>query len=79
MNKIEIPKKSLDVISCLQSNYFTLSSPTLSAYLVYENVDGEQFKITGGKYVYNLPDTICINGEDILVPSTGKIFNITNI
>ena len=54
MNKIEIPKKSLDVISCLQSNYFTLSSPTLSAYLVYENVDGEQFKITGGKYVYNL-------------------------
>lgn len=78
MNKIEISKKSLDIISCLQSNFYTLSSSTLSAYVVYENIDGEQFKITGSKYVYNLPDTICINGEDILIPSTGKIFNILN-
>ena len=78
MNKTEIPKKSLDVISCLQSNSFTLSSPTLSAYIVYENIDGEQFKITRGRYVYNLPDMICMGGEDILIPSTGKIFNIMN-
>ena len=78
MNKTEIPKKSLDIISCLKSNFYTLSSPTLSAYIVYENIDGEQFKITRSRYVYNLPDTICINGEDILIPSTGKIFNIMN-